>query len=184
MRQLLDRLYAVAHGLACTTLCVIVTLVVVQVGARVLDKILEALGIPPTGFIIPSLAELAGFLMVGATFLALASTLKHGAHIRVTVILGLLPGAPRRILNIVAGIAAAALFCFVAWHAVQLALDSYRVDSVSYGIIPVPLWIPQAVMAVGLTIFAVALIDEVWVAIREGQPEFERQQSGILDEEP
>jgi len=184
MRGMLDRLYAGAHWLACAALCVITTLVVVQVGARVVDRILPVLGLPPTGFIIPSLAELAGFLMVGATFLALASTLKRGVHIRVTVVLGLLPDTPRRLLNIAAGLAAAALFSFVAWHAVLLALDSYRVDSVSYGIVAVPLWLPQSVMALGLTVFAVALIDEVWTAIREGQPDFERQRPGILDEEP
>jgi len=182
MRGMLERLYAGAHWLACAALGVITTLVVVQVGARVLDRILEVLGFPPIGFIIPSLAELAGFLMVGATFLALASTLKRGVHIRVTVILGLLQGTPRRVLNIVTGLAAAALFCFIAWHAVQLALDSHRVDSVSYGIIPVPLWAPQAVMALGLIVFAVALIDEVWTTLRQGEPTFERQRAGILDE--
>jgi len=182
MRGMLDRLYAGAHWLACAALCVITALVVVQVGARVLDKILQTFGIPPLGFIIPSLAEFAGFLMVGATFLALASTLKRGVHIRVTVVLGLLPQGARRVLNIVVGAAAAALFSFVAWHAVLLAVDSWSVGSVSYGIVPVALWIPQAVMAIGLSVFAVALIDEVWQTIREGEPEFERHRTSVLDD--
>lgn len=182
MRGMLDRLYAGAHWLACAALCVITTLVVVQVGARVLDKVLSAFGIPPIGFIIPSLTELAGFLMVGVTFLALANTLKRGVHIRVTVVLGVLPDRVRRVLNIVVGSAAAALFAFVAWHAVLLAVDSWNVGSVSYGIVPVPLWIPQAVMALGLVVFAVALADEVWETIREGEPELERHSSSVLDE--
>lgn len=182
MRGMLDRLYAGAHWLACAALCVITTLVVVQVGARVLDKVLEALGIPPIGFIIPSLAEFAGFLMVGVTFLALASTLKHGVHIRVTVVIGLLPPRAHRVLNIIVGAAVAALFAFAAWHAVLLAVDSFEVGSVSYGIVPVPLWIPQAVMALGLIVFTVALADEVWETVREGEPGFERHQSSVLDE--
>jgi len=182
MRGMLDRLYAGAHWLACAALCVITTLVVVQVAARVLDKILQALGIPPIGFIIPSLAEFAGFLMVGVTFLALANTLKRGVHIRVTVVLGFLPARIRRGLNIVVGTAAAALFAFVAWHAVLLAVDSFEVGSVSYGIVPVPLWMPQSIMALGLIVFAVALMDEVWETVREGKPEFERHSSSVLDE--
>jgi len=182
MRGMLDRLYAGAHWLACASLCVITALVVVQVGARVLDKILQAFGIPPVGFIIPSLAEFAGFLMVGATFLALASTLKRGVHIRVTVVLGLLPEWAHGVLNIIVGSAAAVLFGFVAWHAAWLAVDSWDVGSVSYGIVPVALWIPQSVMALGLIVFAVALVDEVWETLSKGTPEFERHRTSVLDE--
>lgn len=181
MRGMLDRLYGGAHWLACAALCVITALVVVQVGARVLDTILEWTGFPPIGFIIPSLAEFAGFLMVGATFLALASTLKQGVHIRVTVVLGLLPDPARRLFNIVVGAAAAALFAFVAWHALLLTVDSYRVGSVSYGIIAVPLWIPQAVMTLGLAVFALALIDEVWQTIQTGKPDLERRHTSVID---
>lgn len=182
MRGMLDRVYTGAHWLACAALCIITLLVVVQVGTRVLDVLLQAAGIPPTGFIIPSLTEFAGYLMVGATFLALASTLKHGVHIRVTVVLGVLPETLRRVLNILVGTGAAVLFGFVAWHALLLALDSYQFGSVSYGIVPVPLWIPQTVMALGLVVFAVALIDEVWETIRQGEPSFERHHTGILED--
>lgn len=182
MRGILDRLYDGAHWLACAALCIITALVVIQVGARVLDTLLQAAGIPPVGFIIPSLAEFAGFLMVGATFLALASTLKRGVHIRVTVLLTLIPGGARRVLNIIVGAAAAALFGFVAWHALLLTVDSYQVGSVSYGIVPVPLWIPQAVMALGLAVFALALLDEVWQTIRTGAPDLERARTSVVDE--
>ncbi len=181
MRGMLDRLYAGAHWLACAALCIITTLVVVQVGARVLDVLLRTVGIPPLGFIIPSLAEFAGFLMVGATFLALASTLKRGVHIRVTVILGLIPQGGRRALNILVGIAAAVLFGFVAWHALLLTIDSFQVGSVSYGIIPVPLWMPQGVMTLGLAVFALALADEIWETIRTGVPGHERHRTSILE---
>lgn len=182
MRGMLDRLYDGAHWLACAALCVITALVVIQVGARVLDVLLQWVGIPPVGFIIPSLAEFAGFLMVGATFLALASTLKRGVHIRVTVVLTLVPERLRRGLNIAATTAGAGLFAFVCWHALALTVDSYQVGSVSYGIIPVPLWIPQGVMALGLAVFTVALVDEAWQTIRTGSPGFEEHTPGILDE--
>lgn len=182
MRGMLDRLYDGAHWLACAALCTITVLVVVQVGARVLDVLLQWAGIPPVGFIIPSLAEFAGFLMVGATFLALASTLKRGVHIRVTVVLTLLPEGLRRLLNIAATTAGAALFAFVGWHALLLTVDSFQVGSVSYGIVPVPLWIPQAVMTLGFTVFAVALVDEAWRTIRTGAPSFEDRATSILDE--
>lgn len=182
MRGTLDRLYDGAHWLACAALCLITALVVIQVGARVLDTLLQWAGIPPVGFIIPSLAEFAGFLMVGATFLALASTLKRGVHIRVTVALSLVPDRVRRVLNVAATSGGAALFTFVGWHALLLTVDSYRVGSVSYGIVPVPLWIPQAVMTLGFAVFAMALIDEAWQTVRSGSPAFERRKTSVLDD--
>lgn len=182
MRVVLDRVYAGAHWLACAALCVITLMVVVQVGARVVDALLVSAGLRPFGFIIPSLAEFAGFMMVGATFLALASTLKRGVHIRVTVALGLFGPRGHRLLNIIATLGGAVLFTFVAWHGGLLALDAHAFEPVSYGIIPVPLWIPQSVMALGLLVFAIALLDEACETIRSGTPSFEREKVSILEE--
>ena len=156
----LDRLYGAAHLLACLSIAVLAALIVVQVLARALDGILKLLGLPIVGFIIPSLAEIAGFLFVAGTFLALASTLRHGVHIRVTLLLDNVPAPIQRALKIATGLLGAALFGYAAYHAIELVRDSIKFDEVSYGIIAIPLAIPQAAMAAGLVLFALAMLHE------------------------
>jgi TRAP-type C4-dicarboxylate transport system permease small subunit len=121
---------------------------------------------------VASLAEIAGYLLAAATFLALAGTLKRGAHIRVTLLLGALPGRARYGLELWALAAGAALVAFMTWSVVRLAYDSIRFNEISYGLIPVPLAIPQMVMAVGLAALLVALIDELLLTWRDGRPSF------------
>ena len=41
----------------------------------------------------------------------------------------------------------------------MLAYDSYDFGDVSIGMVPVPLWIPQAVMVLGLIWLLIALLD-------------------------
>ena len=158
--RVLDGLYSVSHLLACLSLASLAGLICVQVGARALDGVLGALGMEKTGFIIPSLAEIAGFLFVAGTFLALASTLRNGVHIRVTILLDHVPAAVTRALKFLAGLVGCALFAFAAYHAVLLVMDSIKFDEKSYGIIAIPLALPQGAMAAGLVIFAIAMLHE------------------------
>ena len=163
--RIADILYAVAHALACAAIATLATLIVVQVLARALDGVLDLLGLPITGFIVPSLAEIAGFLFVAGTFLALASTLRHGVHIRVTLLLDHVPAPIGRALRALGALIGAVLFGYAAWHALELTRDSIRFDEVSYGIIAIPLAIPQSAMTVGLAAFALAMLHEVAIAI-------------------
>lgn len=86
MRRTLDTLYSVAGALAALCLVAIAVLVALQIGARLLDYALVFTGLTPTRFIVPSLTEIAGFLLAGATFLALADTLAKNVHIRVDLV--------------------------------------------------------------------------------------------------
>ena len=52
--------------------------------------------LPRTDFVILSLNEICGYLLAAASFLALAGTLKAGAHIRVTMVLAALSERARR----------------------------------------------------------------------------------------
>ena len=174
----LDRLYAAVHVLACIALATMAGMIVVEVGGRVLDSLLELVGLEPTGFTIPSLAEFTGFLFVAATFLALASTLRHGVHIRVTILLDRVPPAAQRALKCLAGLVGTALFGFAAWYAVELVLDSIRFNEVSFGIVAVPLAIPQSAMAAGLIVFTIAMAHEAIAALVE--PDAVRKPTGDL----
>lgn len=173
MRKALNILYQAATALAACCLLVIATLVALQVLGRMVDWALLNLGMEPLRFQVPSLAEIAGFLLVGASFLALAGTLRNNDHIRVSMLLQAVPAGAARLLNIWVIVVAFALAAFFTWNAAQLALDSYAYNETSYGVIPIPLVYPQAIMTLGLLVFTISLLDDLLVALTGGAPSFE-----------
>jgi TRAP-type C4-dicarboxylate transport system permease small subunit len=180
MRAALDRLYASALYLAAACLVLIAALVGAQVLGRIYDVALKLLGYSPYGFLVASLAEISGYLLAAASFLALAATLKRGAHIRVTIVLGAVPGRARRWLELWTLAVGTVFIAFVSFHLILLVHDSYRFKEVSYGIIPVPLAIPQAVMAAGAIVLLIALVDELLLTWRTGRPSFRSGESAVL----
>lgn len=174
MRKFLDRLYRYSELLAMAALCVIAAMVFAQVTGRVLDGALGIFGQPPYGFLIPSLAEIAGFLLVAASFLALAGSQRAGDQIRVTLALSRLPQKSQLLVEIAVLTLATLLACYFLFYSVQLVLDSYRYNEVSYGIIAVPMFIPQSVMAAGIGTFALTLLDDLVCAIAGGEPSYRK----------
>ena len=65
-----------------------------------------------------------------------------------------------------------ALILYAAWSTTLLVIESYEFEEVSQGYIPVPLWIPQVPMALGLVILAIALLDELVMLLRGETPHY------------
>ena len=172
MRKALDALYGAALIGACLSMVVIAALVFIQVMARVVDRMAPIFGLPRTGFLIPSLTEIGGFLLVAAAFLALPSTLRAAGHVRVTLILRYFSLRGDKIMTGLVLLVAIALTAFAAWAVGVQALTSFARGSVSYGILVIPLWVPQAVMTAGLAIFLVALVDEMTQLLAGREPSF------------
>ena len=179
MRRLLDSIYRAALGASALCLVAIALLVGAQLAGRLLDGTLALLHLPRTDFVILSLAEICGYLLAGASFLALAGTLKAGAHIRVTLVLAALSERARRYVEIWAFGFASAAAGYMTWQFVNFAWVSLRFHEVSPGVIRVPLAIPQAAMAAGALILTVALIDELVIVIRTGRPSFRAAEDAI-----
>lgn len=178
LRKSLDGLYTGALIASCLAMVAMAVLVLIQVTGRVLDRAAVMVGLPQPGISVPSLAEIGGFLFVAAAFLALPATLRAAVHVRVSLVLRL--GGPGfdRALSGIALLLGLGLAVFAAWHGTVQAVDSWAFNSVSYGMIPVPLWIPQGVMALGLGIFAVSLADDLIVLLRGGEPAFRATERG------
>ncbi len=172
MRAALDRFYRMTQWLSGLCLISIGLLVLAQILGRILDSVLKLVGLQPAGLVILSLSEIAGYLLAAATFLALAGTLKAGAHIRVTMLLGAVGDTRRRHFEILAFAATAAFCAYMTWYVSGLAYDSWRNNEISPGLIPVPLVWPQAAMAAGLVAMTLALVDETITVITEGRPSF------------
>lgn len=171
MRKALDSVYGAALVGACVAMCLIAALVLIQVVGRIADRVADWLGIARIGVSIPSLAEIGGFLFVAAAFLALPATLRTAGHVRVTLALRLFGATGERVLTVLVLLASLGLAGFALYALSVQTTASFERGSVSYGLIAIPLWIPQAVMTLGLGVFAVALLDELVAALR-GEPAF------------
>ncbi len=179
MRRILDNLYRTTLWLSALCLAAIAVLVGVQLATRLIDGALTLLHLPRTDFVILSLAEICGYLLAGSSFLALASTLKAGAHIRVTMVLGFLSERARRFVEIWAFGFAAAASGYMTYNLASFAWVSLRFHEVSPGVVRVPLAYPQAAMALGALILTVALADELFIVVTRGRPSFRTAEEAI-----
>jgi TRAP-type C4-dicarboxylate transport system permease small subunit len=179
MRRSLDNLYAVALWASALCLMAIALLVGAQLAGRLLDGLLALLHLPRAEFVILSLAEICGCLLAAASFLALAGTLKAGAHIRVTMALHALGENTRRIAEVWAFGAALLGSGYMTWQLAKFAWVSFLFNEVSPGVVKVPLGYPQAVMALGAAILTIALADELVTVLFHGRPSFRQAEDAI-----
>jgi TRAP-type C4-dicarboxylate transport system permease small subunit len=178
MRRALDTLYAAALWASALCLLAIASLVGLQLAARLIDGTLALLHLPRTDFVILSLAEICGYLLATASFLALAATLKAGAHIRVTMVLHAV-GRARRFAELWAFGVATLVSAYMTWQLANFAYVSFLFHEVSPGVIRVALGYPQAAMALGAAILTIALADECVTVWRRGSPSFQQAEDAI-----
>lgn len=158
MRFILDGLYRLCAGLAALFLAAIAALILAQtIGRRF-------------GVVVPSANELAGFAMAATSFLALAPTFRAGGHIRVGLVLNLLPPRLRVAVEIGCLVFGIATVGYFAWASIGLIRGSIRFHDVSPGLLPVPLWIPQSAMAFGLMVLAIAMTEALVDVLRGRSP--------------
>ncbi len=119
---------------------------------------------------ISSYADFSGFMLAGATFLALAHTLRADGHIRVNLVTARLPIYAQAIMEGVVLLTASMLIGYATWFMGGLVLESLHYGDVSNGIVPVPLWIPQSVAAFGLGLLLVALLHTFADLIKARKP--------------
>ena len=149
LTALLDRLARASGAAAAASLAAIAIIIAAQIVARLM------------GQQIPAADDFAGWAMAASAFLALPYALRHGDHIRVTLVAQMLPKSWQRTLEVLSTAIGVALACWGAWSVVNFVLDSWRFDEVAQGMLAVPLWIPQLSMAVGMVLFALMMADRL-----------------------
>jgi TRAP-type C4-dicarboxylate transport system permease small subunit len=167
MRKALDALYDGAAALAAFFMVALLVMVLLSIASRQLH------------FHVPGTDAYAGYLMAAAGFLALAHTLKRGEHIRVTLLINALRGAPRRALELWALAAASALALLGAWYSARLVWQSRAFNDISTASDATPLWLPQLGMAIGMAVLAIAFVDELvleWQGQRRTEGEATRHE--------
>ncbi len=169
MRKALDALYDAAGALAGLCMVGLLAMVVLSIVSRQLN------------FHVPGTDAYAGYLMAGAGFLALAQTLKHGEHIRVTLILSALRGRTRHALEVWALFAASLLAVLFAYYACRLSWQSYLFHDISTSSDATPLWLPQIAMAGGSVVLAIAFVDEFVLELRGERREVKRGEAAHVE---
>lgn len=99
------------------------------------------------------LDEFVGYEVAACTFLALGYSLEHGSLIRVSLLVERLSGRARRMLDALCAIAALSITSLLIKYYWLNVERSWMRNRVSSSIAEVPLWIPEAVVLIGMLVF-------------------------------
>lgn len=160
MRKFLDSLYLGSGVLAAVFLAGIGVLMLAQIIGREL------------GYQVRGADDLTAWFCAASAFLPLAHTFKRGELVRVGLLLeGLQPAARRHAELFSLGLAAV----FVGYMAVavtRFVYQSWEINDVAQGMLPLPMWIPQSSFALGVIVLFVAIVDELVLVIAKRTPTY------------
>lgn len=121
-----------------------------------------------------STVELTGYMLAGGIAWGLAGALLERAHIRVDVLANRLPLRLRQWLHLLALLLLGAFSGFVAWAAWELVDESLLFEAHDNSALRIPMAVPQAFWAFGISVFCVAiavLLAEALLLIAAGRAE-------------
>jgi len=144
MERWLDKAFAACGAIAAVFLVGICLLVLAQIIGRLL------------GVAIPSADEFAGYCLSASTFLALSYALRQASHIRVTLLIDRVSQRGRRRFEAVCVAGGLALSACLTWFTVEMVWFSIKFGDLTQGLVPIPLWIPQMGMVIGVTMLMLA----------------------------
>lgn len=145
-RRVLDSLYLASGYVSGFFLVGICALITAQILGRLLGLTLD-------------FVEMSGFCLAANTYFGLAYTFHSGGHIRITMLLGRLSGAWRRVFELWCCGTGTILSGYFAYHSILLLIELHRFGDMSRGLYAVPFWIPQSSMAIGLVVLTIAFAD-------------------------
>ena len=102
--------------------------------------------------------ELSGYFLVAITFLALGQTEKLGKHLRVDIIFSWLSKKQGTWLTFVCSIISLGFIAWFAWSTAVSAKQTFDIGTHKQTILGTPYWIPELLLPVGLSIFALQLL--------------------------
>jgi len=162
MRHALNRTFDAAAYLAAA--CVLAILVL-MIGASVGRAM---------GWRVGAANDIVAWLCAAAAFLAMAHAFKNGDFVRVTLLLETLKPGPRRFFEIVSLSVAVVAVGYLAYWAARFTWESWKFDDIAGGMVAIPMWIPQTSFVVGAVLFWLAIVDELVIVLRGGEPTYVR----------
>ncbi|GGB94477.1 membrane protein [Marinobacterium zhoushanense] len=135
------------------------------------------------GFIVPSAEDFSGYALAAATFFGLAYTFREGGHIRVILVIQRWPLRLRYYQELTVLCLALGLVSFMTFYCGHMVWESYIFEEVSYGYVPVPLWIPQVPVALGMLALNLAVLDDLISMLRGHAPSYRAHEDELNLEE-
>lgn len=171
MSNIKEKLYLCSGLLSGFFIVIIMLLLLTQIIGRVF------------GFIVPSAEDFAGYSLAASTFLGLAYTFREGGHIRVTLVIQSFSPFSRKIQECIILTLSLGLLCYLSYACSFMVYESYIYNEVSYGYVPVPLWIPQVPVALGLIALTLAVFDAWLMAILGKKTDYCKKENVLSLEE-
>jgi len=160
LRRFLDRLYLASGAVGAVFVLLICVLMIAQTILREFQVRTGAVN------------DVVAWFCAAASFFAMAHAFKHGDFVRVTLLLEKVPDRVRRALEI--GCLAVGALCvgYLAYWANKFTYDSWAFGEVAQGLLPIPIWIPQASFALGSLLLFIAMVDELVIVLRGAKPSY------------
>jgi TRAP-type C4-dicarboxylate transport system permease small subunit len=106
------------------------------------------------GFTFQGTDDMGGYVLAIIAVVGASYTMAMRGHTRVDVFLVRFSARWQRILNTVAMVTMAAFAAFAAWRGTDVLMESIEFQSVASNPLQTPLWQPQLLWVIGLTLFA------------------------------
>jgi TRAP-type C4-dicarboxylate transport system permease small subunit len=94
--------------------------------------------------------------------MGLACTWRAGVHVRMELLIQRFDGAMRRVLEVGALAITFAACLYFTWFVARFVLESRQMNDMSQGLFPIPLWIPQSGMVLGLVLLCLAVAESLF----------------------
>lgn len=105
--------------------------------------------------------EVSCYLLVGITFLGAAYTLNKDGHVRIETLVDRLRPKKRKRLELVTDVLSIIFLVIFTRQAYWLVKDSYSSIKISATLLRTPLYLPQLLLAVGLTWLSLELLAHI-----------------------
>jgi TRAP-type C4-dicarboxylate transport system permease small subunit len=144
-------------NLGCAFLSGIALLLMMVAGAvDVVGTNLDIIGLSSRP--VPAVFEFMATMMVVSVFLSISLGQARRTHIRVEVVVNMLPRWAQVLANLIRHGLSAAFFLAIAWFGVVSALHSFGVGEYTPGSINFPVWPARVFLAVGASLITVQCI--------------------------
>ena len=156
MRSKLNKLYLYSGYLSAFFMVLIALTIVAQILGRFVNITVDS-------------TETAGFSLAALTFFRLSYTFHSGEHIRVTLFTRLLGKKVRRYQELFSLSFCIIITSYLTYWSWDFVYFSFIFDDISPGL-----------LAIGVTIFLIALVDDFFTVLKRGQPSYVKNANPIL----
>lgn len=156
----LDKLYLACGIAAGVTIVGILVLMLAQVIGREL------------GTQVRGADDITAWLCAASLFLALPHTFKHGEQVRMGLALDAMSPRWRRLAEVFSLVVSVLFVGYAVWASTTYVYESWQAKELAQGLVPIPIWIPQISLIVGLAVLEIALLDELLLVLRNRLPTY------------